>query len=716
MRSPGKESTMLLSRRAFLGSSLSTLTVAVLAPVQTWPRTASADDAGGDWPLFRGDASRTAATTEPGPPGSLAPLWVFTSDAIYPSNPIVVGDSLFVLGGDDILWALDRASGAQRWAIVLGGSYSDGYHSVPAFAGGTLYCGSATGFLFAFDPATGAEKWRYPTGDVIISPPLAVDGVVYVGSNDGFVYAVDGASGTLRWKSDTGPIFAASPALAGDGLYVGADDGTLFCLDAATGAQRWTFATERKIKTSAVAGGIVYVPSGDGRLYALDTATGEQRWASADVGPATVNNPSVLGDIVVVTIDNVGVFAFDAQTGAQRWERTDFADTGISSSVIAGDVVYVSVHDKDFDTLDLATGETIASYELGRFAGAPALADGVLYIFDDGGTGYAFAAAPAGVATPIPLPPPVVGTMPTSAPLSQLPEPGVPSVGTLVKTIAFANGSSDPLKGPEGIAFGQDGRMYLIDSLNDRIVVYDKTGNFLTTIGTTGTRDGEFAFSTPDKLGYAGDLTIGPDGSLYVCDFFNGRVQRLAADGNHLSTVGLGEGALPASAAVDTSAARLYISDIGSGQILLFDLDLAPLGALGPASAPVAFETPFELVVAGDGSLWIAEYDASAIKQVDSDGQQLARIGRYGVAGGRFIHTVGVAFDVHERIYAGDYGSGRIQIFDPNGKLIAVVGSKGAGDDQFSTPTYLAFGPDGLLYVSDDTANRVLVFSIQLPA
>jgi outer membrane protein assembly factor BamB len=706
---------MPLSRRAFLGSSVSTLALTAAAPVRTWAQTPPADDTGGDWPLFRGGPGRTAATAEAGPRGNLAPIWLFKSDAVNPSNPIVTTESLFVLGSDDILWSLDRETGAQRWAISLGSVYSGGYHTVPAFDNGALFTGSATGILFALDPNTGAEKWRFATGDVIISPPLAVDGVVFAGSNDGFVYAVAQATGKQIWKTNTGPIFAGAASYADGRLFIGANDGTFFCLDAATGAIKWTFSTTRRIKTAAVNGGIVFAPSGDGRLYALDAETGAQRWASPDIGTFEVNNPSVLGPTVVSTIEQQNVSAYDVESGRQLWERTDLAG-GFSSPVIAADVVYVSVLDKDLATLDLATGQTLATYELGRFAGAPAVVGGVLYIVADDGAAYAFGPAPDGAATPVPLPPPVIGTMPTSAPLSELPAPGVPIVGSFVRAISTASGPSDVLKGPEGIAFGPDGRMYLIDAINDRIVSYDNEGTFLTTIGKGGKSAGEFAFHSEDGLAYWGDITIGPDASLYVTDPFNARIQQLDADGKPLQSFGPEGDFAPSGIGFEATAGRIYVSDFATNTVIAFDPDGTDHGPLGPSGTPAFFAVPLGIAVEGDDTVLVCENDDSLVTRSDLDGTKIATIGRYGIADGRFRQTVDVVRDAQGRIYVTDYFGGRVQVFDADGTVIGVIGGPGKGDGQFSNPTYLAFGPDGLLYVSDDTAHRVLVFSVALPS
>lgn len=706
---------MPLSRRALLGSSLSTLAVAAVAPGTIRAQTATPVRAGRDWPIFRGDAGRTAATAERGPRGALAPLWTFKSGAVNPSNPIVAAGSLFVLGSDDILWSLAAATGTQQWAISLGSVYSSGYHTVPVFDGGRLFTGSATGVLFALDPATGAETWRFPTGDVIISPPLAVDGVVYAGSNDGNVYAVDQATGKQRWKADTGPIFAGAASYADGRVFIGANDGTFFCLDAATGAKRWTFKTGRKIKTAAVSGGSVYAPSGDGRLYALDAATGKLRWASPDNGNAEVNNPSVLGETVVATIEGQRVAAYEAATGHALWDRTDLGKS-FSSPVIAGDVVYVSALGKDLVTLDLATGQTVASYELGRSAGAPAVAHGTLYIVADDGAAYAFGEAAPGAATPVPLPPPVVGTMPTSAPLSALPKPGVPVVGTFVRAITTASGPSDPLKGPEGIAFDGDGRMHLIDAVHNRIVVYDRAGMFLKVIGKAGKGPGEFAFSSADGLAYWGDIDLGPGATFYVTDPFNARMQRLDSEGRPLGSFGPKGDFQPSGIGFDAVANRIYVSDFATNAVLIFDPDGTERGPLGPAGTPTFFAVPLGIAVEPDGSLLVCENDDSLVAHGDATGKKLAAIGRYGIADGLFRQTVDVALDARGRIFVTDYFGGRVNVFDASGKPIGVIGGPGKGDGQFANPTYLAFGPDGLLYVSDDTAHRVLVFKVTLPS
>ena len=68
--------------------------------------------------------------------------------------------------------------------------------TAPAVADGVVYVGSGNNNVYALDAATGAQAWSFPTGaPVTFSSPAVADGVVYVGSNDGKVYSFTLAGG-----------------------------------------------------------------------------------------------------------------------------------------------------------------------------------------------------------------------------------------------------------------------------------------------------------------------------------------------------------------------------------------------------------------------------------------------------------------------------------------------------------------------------------------
>jgi outer membrane protein assembly factor BamB len=500
--------------------------------------------------------------------------------------------------------------------------------------------------------------------------------------------------------------------MADGGLFIGALDGTFFRLDAATGAKQWSFTTGGSVKTAAVSDGVVYVPSRDGLLYALDAKSGKELWRSRGSSAAETNNPAVFGDVVVETIDAFGVWGFDAKTGKILWSRPDLVGD-FSSPVIAQNVVYIDVIDDKLMTLDLKKGKTISSISLGEYASAPAIADGRLYVVASDGAVYAFDPLAKGQPAPTALPAATAGSAPANAPLSNMPDPGVPQIGTFVRMISTATGPNDPFAGVEGIAVDSTGVLYAIDAPNNRIVVYRSDGTFEKTIGKAGSEDGEFAFITSNGEGYWGGLAIGPADALYVTDVFNLRMQKFDASGAHLATFGPGgTDFVPSNITVNSHNKRVYVTDFNLGEVDVYDLDGAALGFVGDASAPARFATPMGVVARDDGSVWVAEYDGNIVTHIGVDGAKLGAFGKFGIAGGRFNNVFGVAQDGAGRLFVADYHGGRVQVFDQTGRLVGMVGSAGSGDGQFLTPTYLAFGSDGALYVSDETANRIQIFHI----
>ncbi len=117
---------------------------------------------------------------------------------------------------------------------------------------------------------------------------------------------------------------------------------------------------------------------------------------------------------------------------------------------------------------------------------------------------------------------------------------------------------------PWGIAVARDGTVYVADTWNHRIQKFDAQGRYLSTWGTlaqvsVGDPTGHFYFFGPRGI------AIGPDGALYVTDTGNKRVLVFDADGNFLREFGGGGTATgkmdePVGIAVN-AAGNVFIAD-----------------------------------------------------------------------------------------------------------------------------------------------------------
>jgi len=325
-------------------------------------------------------ASPTAAPISTPTPDERSPkvLWrLKTSYSLSPSSPAVV-DQVAYIGNTDGVYALDAATGEERWHL------DTGHFSAPVVKDGVVYAGGTD--LYALDAATGEERWRFQAGGSVTSPAVA-DGTVYVGSNDNYVYALDGATGKWLWRFKAGfegdVVGFSVPAVADGVVYIGGADTYVYALDAATGELRWRHQMSDRTPHVMVAGGVVYVTEWLNGLHALDAGSGEQLWAFGTEGVSGMEGPAAVADGVVYVGSDDGAYALDAATGEERWLfRTDgwFASPAVvegvvyvTSDVIVGNEYYVYA-------LDAATGEERWRFQTGGTIASPAVAQGVVYI------------------------------------------------------------------------------------------------------------------------------------------------------------------------------------------------------------------------------------------------------------------------------------------------------------------------------------------------
>lgn len=181
--------------------------------------------------------------------------------------------------------------------------------------------------------------------------------------------------------------------------------------------------------------------------------------------------------------------------------------------------------------------------------------------------------------------------------------------GKYLRTI----GNPTDINRPAGLGVNADGsRIYAVDiggSSFDthKILVYDgKTGEKLSEIGSRGTKPGE--------LNLPRDVAVTPDGSLYVVDGGNFRVQKFGADGKFISTFGSigrmgGQFSRPKEAALDTDG-NIYVTDAAFGNFQIFNPDgklLLAVGVRSDKSGPTHSMLPAGIAVDSDGRIYFAD-------------------------------------------------------------------------------------------------------------
>lgn len=185
-----------------------------------------------DWPTYRYNASRTAATEHQ------------------------LADELH------LQWTLELPAPRRAWPrqmddfdkLAFDASYQ------PVVAGDLLYVPSmVTDSVTAYAIDSGRPRWRYVTDGPVRMAPTVWQGRLYAASDDGCVYCLDAASGELVWKFQAAPTnrtvlgnrrlismwpVRGGPVISDDTLYFAAGiwphEGIfLYALDATSGDVLW---------------------------------------------------------------------------------------------------------------------------------------------------------------------------------------------------------------------------------------------------------------------------------------------------------------------------------------------------------------------------------------------------------------------------------------------------------------------------------------------
>jgi DNA-binding beta-propeller fold protein YncE len=218
-----------------------------------------------------------------------------------------------------------------------------------------------------------------------------------------------------------------------------------------------------------------------------------------------------------------------------------------------------------------------------------------------------------------------------------------------------------------GIATAPDGSTYVVDRLNQRVEEFNPAGQFIISQGQRGTAPGDYSW--PETA------TVAPDGIVWVGDTRNGRLVEFP-DG--------------------LTGSPIDIGTLSSGKT-------APFGTFGYITG-----------VTSDpgGHIWIADSTNNRIQKYTPSTGAFSGFGTRGKAtsgSAQFIDPQGVAAN-GSAVYVADTGNNRIVETDDSGNIIA-ASSPTLG---LNGPQGITLAPDGTLWVADTLNDRVVHLSASL--
>ncbi len=201
-----------------------------------------------------------------------------------------------------------------------------------------------------------------------------------------------------------------------------------------------------------------------------------------------------------------------------------------------------------------------------------------------------------------------------------------------------------------------DEKIFVAYGFQDEIQVFDLDGNYLWKFGSSGTQAGQF--NSPHRLAALNN-------ELIVADLENHRIQVFDNGGNFLRQFGTHSNSINQfSKPVDVYAYdnQIFVVDQYQALILVFDLN-GKLMKEFPVNQNLSDTSEPYGVFVYDDLIFVSDIGDSSVKIFDLDGNFVKQFGQYGDRYGEF-NRPNLAITDGNRIFVSDAFNYRIQIFD----------------------------------------------------
>lgn len=282
---------------------------------------------------------------------------------------------------------------------------------------------------------------------------------------------------------------------------------------------------------------------------------------------------------------------------------------------------------------------------------------------------------------------------------------------------------------PLGVTFGSDGRIYVSDTGNNRVCMFDANGDFIKEWGTFGVakpaKGGVYSWQ-PGRFNFPDGIAADEQGDVYVADFRNDSIQVFDRDGRFLrrfpdptKPVGRGssgqEGTGIAVTSVAVAGGKVYATD--TYQVFVFTTAGKVLEQFGkPGRGKGDLDHPNGVAAAPNGTIYVSDSNHARVTAFDASGTPLWNAGRIpagmnDTSSAEFDLPRGLAVMSDGSVVVVDVFGFDLVKLSPAGKVLGKYGSRGVEPGQFNFPNDVS-SLGTKLAVADKENNRVQVLQL----
>ena len=232
---------------------------------------------------------------------------------------------------------------------------------------------------------------------------------------------------------------------------------------------------------------------------------------------------------------------------------------------------------------------------------------------------------------------------------------------TFVEEFRFgqAGQAEGQFSNPSALAVSQEGILFVVDSGNNRLQLFDLEGRFLRTIGGFGFEADQFDFPS--------DIWVKSLINIYVSDYNNQRIQRYDRQMNYIAQF---------------SSNPNWPEEFQFGQVL-------------------------SCAVNSQNDLFVLDHLENKVIKFNRNGQPERYFGQYDSGPGELYEPVQLEIISNNYLLVSDIGRKGVLMFDFFGTFLKII-----SDDRFVRPRGLACNDPALIFIADEGARQIFSYSI----
>lgn len=309
-------------------------------------------------------------------PAPLAWRWAQPAQVV-PGTPVCQGDTVFLAVGRNV-YALDRATGNQKWKFPSGAPIPSGFQTGVVATADLVIAAADDRNIYAVDAKSGELKWSATAPAPLMSAPVVCGTLLVLPLGDNSIYALNIGDGQPAWTNATRIFNGIKGTTAGHGGNVLIFDqlNKLYSIDAASKKVNWEvrFNELGSAAVPVIYDETIYVTSGP-FVVGINPLNGSRKGGQFNFGE-TVHYPAALNTQYVASATREGRLIIVDRTNPRKVQKVELGAAPVGAPTFIGKLIGINTSNGSMNVVDPATGKIVWNYILRPGSKPVAGADG----------------------------------------------------------------------------------------------------------------------------------------------------------------------------------------------------------------------------------------------------------------------------------------------------------------------------------------------------